>query len=63
MFETNMELAHEIISHLKLRENAVILDCAQLGGSVAFKLKTENQILQFEVSIKNIDKSGVIKSE
>ena len=55
-----MELAHEIINHLKLNENAIILDCAQISGSVAFKLKTEDQILQFEVSVKNVDKSGVI---
>lgn len=63
MFETNMELAHEVVSHFKMTRGATILDCVQLNRGVIFNLKTENQILQFEVSVKNVDKSGVIKSE
>lgn len=57
MFETNMELAHEIINHLKLKENAIILDCVEYGCGTSFKLKTESQLLKIEVNVKSLKES------
>lgn len=59
MFNSRMDLAHEIAANLRLKANAEIVKCTDNGLNTILRLRTDDNIIDVKIVLYDIKKAAL----